>query len=32
MSPPSPSDLARSGTLEELYRKLDEVGMGPGWN
>ena len=32
MSFPSPSDLARSGTLEELYRKLDEVGMGPGWN
>jgi gentisate 1,2-dioxygenase len=32
MSPPSPSDLARSGTLDELYRKLDEVGMGPGWN
>ncbi len=28
----SPSDLARSGTLEELYGKLDEVGMGPGWN
>jgi gentisate 1,2-dioxygenase len=32
MSFPSPSDLARSSTLEELYRKLDEVGMGPGWN
>jgi len=29
---PSPSDLARCGTLEELYGKLDEVGMGPGWN
>jgi gentisate 1,2-dioxygenase len=29
---PSPSDLARSGTLEELYGKLDKVGMGPGWN
>ena len=28
----SPSDLARSGTLEELYGKLDRVGMGPGWN
>jgi gentisate 1,2-dioxygenase len=25
-------DLAGSGSLEELYRKLDEVGMGPGWN
>ena len=32
MSPPSPSDLARSVTLEELYGKLDKVGMGPGWN
>ena len=32
MSSPSQSDLARSGTLEELYRKLDKVGMGPGWN
>jgi gentisate 1,2-dioxygenase len=33
MSPlPSPSDLSRSGTLEELYGKLDKVGMGPGWN
>ena len=32
MSSPSPSDLARSGTLEELYGKLGKVGMGPGWN
>jgi gentisate 1,2-dioxygenase len=32
MSSPSQSDLARSGTLEELYRHLDKVGMGPGWN
>jgi gentisate 1,2-dioxygenase len=32
MSSPSPSDLSRSGTLEELYGKLDKVGMGPGWN
>jgi gentisate 1,2-dioxygenase len=24
-------DLARSGTLEELYGKLDQVRMGPGW-
>jgi gentisate 1,2-dioxygenase len=32
MSSPSPSDLARSGTLQELYGKLDRVGMGPGWN
>jgi gentisate 1,2-dioxygenase len=28
----SRSDLASSGTLEELYDKLDAVGMGPGWN
>ena len=32
MSLPLPSDLARSGTLEELYGKLDKVGMGAGWN
>src|ERR1700722_1549707 len=32
MSLPSPSDLARSGTLEELYGGLDKVGMGAGWN
>src|ERR1700733_3975357 len=25
-------DLAGSGTLDELYGKLDKVGMGPGWN
>ena len=25
-------ELAQSGTLEELYDKLDKVGMGPGWN
>jgi len=29
---PSSADLACSGTLEELYGKLDAVGMGPGWN
>jgi len=29
---PSQADLARSGTLEELYDKLAKVGMGPGWN
>jgi gentisate 1,2-dioxygenase len=29
---PSQSDLAGSGTLEELYGKLDKVGMGPSWN
>ena len=27
----SREDLARSGTLEELYGKLDQVRMGPGW-
>jgi gentisate 1,2-dioxygenase len=32
MSAPSQADLASSGTLEELYGKLDKVGMGPGWN
>ena len=32
MSSPSLSDLACSGTLEELYGKLDKVGMGAGWN
>src|SRR5215470_12603729 len=29
---PSQSDLACSGTLKELYGKLDKVGMGAGWN
>jgi gentisate 1,2-dioxygenase len=32
MTTPSGQDLARSGTLEELYGKLDKVAMGPGWN
>ena len=32
MLSPSPSDLARSGSLEELYGQLDKVGMGAGWN
>jgi gentisate 1,2-dioxygenase len=34
MSSPSPtqSDLARAGTLQELYGLLDKVGMGAGWN
>jgi gentisate 1,2-dioxygenase len=32
MSLPSQADLARSGTLQELYGKLARVGMGPGWN
>jgi gentisate 1,2-dioxygenase len=29
---PSREELAQSGSLEELYGKLDKVGMGPGWN
>jgi gentisate 1,2-dioxygenase len=29
---PSQSDLARSGSLQELYDKLETVGMGAGWN
>src|ERR1700730_13524937 len=32
MSSPSQSDLARSGSLQELYDKLETVGMGAGWN
>lgn len=28
---PTREDLARSGSLEELYGKLSMVGMGPGW-
>ena len=31
MQVPSRDDLAHSGTLEELYGKLDAVGIGPGW-
>ena len=31
MSAPTREDLARSGSLEELYGKLQKVGMGPGW-
>jgi len=29
---PSRDDLARSGSLEELYGKLRQVGIAPGWN
>jgi len=32
MTVPSRQELAQSGTLEELYGKLAEVRMGPGWN
>ena len=32
MKVPSREDLAQSGTLEDLYGKLNIVGMGPGWN
>jgi len=32
MNAPTREELARSGTLEELYGKLTKVGMGAGWN
>jgi gentisate 1,2-dioxygenase len=32
MSALTREDLAQSGSLAELYGKLDRVGMGPGWN
>jgi gentisate 1,2-dioxygenase len=32
MTTPTRQDLAQSGSLEELYGKLDKVGMGAGWN
>jgi len=32
MGAPSRTELAQSGSLEELYGKLERVGMGPGWN
>jgi gentisate 1,2-dioxygenase len=32
MSAPTREELARCGTLEELYGKLAKVGMGAGWN
>jgi gentisate 1,2-dioxygenase len=32
MKLPEREELAQSGTLEELYGKLEQVGMGPGWN
>jgi gentisate 1,2-dioxygenase len=31
MKVPSREDLAQSGTLEELYGKLSQVGIAPGW-
>jgi len=31
MQVPSREELARSGTLEELYGKLDHIGIAPGW-
>ena len=31
MKVPSREDLAQSGSLEELYGKLNLVGIGPGW-
>jgi gentisate 1,2-dioxygenase len=32
MSTPTRAELAQSGSLEELYGKLDKVGLGAGWN
>src|SRR5262245_43103875 len=32
MSAPTREEMARSGSLDELYGQLDKVGMGPGWN
>ncbi len=32
MPAPSREDLARSGSLDELYGKLTQVGIAPGWN
>jgi gentisate 1,2-dioxygenase len=32
MKVPSREELAQSGTLEELYGKLENVGIAPGWN
>ena len=32
MKVPSREELAQSGTLEELYGKLSQVGIAPGWN
>jgi gentisate 1,2-dioxygenase len=32
MQAPTREDLARSGTLDELYGKLTQVGIAPGWN
>ena len=32
MKVPSREELAQSGTLEELYGKLGQIGIAPGWN
>ncbi|MGB7036774.1 MAG: cupin domain-containing protein [Xanthobacteraceae bacterium] len=32
MQAPTREDLARSGTLEELYGKIAQIGIAPGWN
>ena len=32
MKVPSREELAQSGTLEELYGKIDKIGIAPGWN
>jgi hypothetical protein len=31
MKVPSREELTQSGTLEELYGKLGQVGIAPGW-
>jgi gentisate 1,2-dioxygenase len=31
MTLPTPDDLAQSGSLEELYGKLGQIGIAPGW-
>src|SRR5438045_6527595 len=32
LAPPAPDDLARSGSLDELYSLLTPMHVGPGWN
>jgi len=32
MKVPSREELAQSGTLEELYGKINQIGIAPGWN
>jgi len=32
MNTPTPRELAQSGSLDELYRQLGQIKMGPGWS